>query len=114
MEDQAQLNTKNTKIYTPEVTAKLIADYRSGVQIFELARELSVPERSIRAKLAHLGVYHKKEYRDKRGEIPVKKEEHIAKLAELLHTSLDNIRSLEKVNKHVLRIIEENLVDPKP
>ena len=102
--------------YTKEVTDKLIEDYKAGISVADLALELDVPERSIIAKLSSLGVYQKKQYLNKRGELPVKKSEHIERIAELLDVNLELLESLEKVNKGVLKLIEDKLrtTDPKP
>lgn len=95
--------------YTPEVTTKLVADYQAGVSTEELAAQLDVPVRSVIAKLSSLGVYQKKSYLNKRGEIPVKKEEYIDRLAVLLNVSIGRLESLEKVNKNVLKLLEDAL-----
>jgi len=95
--------------YTPEATVELIAQYKAGVPAKELAAQLGVPERSVIAKLASVGVYQKKEYLNKRGEPPVKKEEYIDRLAKLLEVSIDRLESLEKVNKSVLILLEKAL-----
>ena len=95
--------------YTKETTDKLIQDYKAGVPVKDLALELDVPERSIIAKLSSLGVYQKKQYLNKRGELPVKKSEHIERIAELLDVNLELLESLEKVNKGVLKLIEDKL-----
>ena len=102
--------------YTKEITDKLVQDYTSGVLVSDLANELQVPERSIIAKLSSLGVYQKKQYLNKRGELPVKKSQHIDKLAELLQVPPDQLESLEKVNKQVLVLLQRKLelLDPKP
>jgi Zn-dependent peptidase ImmA (M78 family) len=102
--------------YTPESTKQLVTDYKAGVTVQELAQSLQVPERSIIAKLSSLGVYQKKQYLNKRGEVPTKKSEHIENIAHLLDCSLELLESLEKVNKQVLVMIERNLEsksDPK-
>lgn len=95
--------------YTKEITDKLIADYKSGISVQVLANTLEVPERSIIAKLSSLGVYQKKQYLNKRGEVPIKKSEHIERLAQLLETPSDQLESLEKVNKQVLILLERKL-----
>ena len=95
--------------YTKEMTDKLVESYKSGTSTKELAEEFQVPERSVIAKLSALGVYKKKEYRDKRGEVPVKKEEYIQRIADLLNCSVDLLESLEKANKHVLKMLEQAL-----
>jgi hypothetical protein len=83
------------------------------VPVGDIARELQLPERSIIAKLSSLGVYQKKTYVNKRGEVPVRKAEHIERIATLLDCDLELLESLEKVNKVVLKLIEQKL-DPKP
>lgn len=102
--------------YTKEATDKLVQDYRNGVAVRDLAEGLDVPERSIIAKLSSLGVYQKKQYLNKRGELPVKKSQHIERIADLLQVNLELLESLEKVNKGVLKLIEDKLAatDPKP
>ncbi len=99
--------------YTPEVTNKLVADYQAGASAEELAAQLDVPTRSVIAKLASLGVYQKKTYVNKRGETPIKKEEYIDRLAVLLNVNIDRLESLEKVNKNVLKLLEDALTAAK-
>ncbi len=107
--------------YTKEITDKLIKQYQEGMSVLDLSISMStehnevVPERSIIAKLSSLGVYKKKEYLTKRGEIPIKKEEYIERIAKLLDVNAEILESLEKVNKSVLALIERKLIsDPKP
>lgn len=95
--------------YTKEQTDRLKQDYLNEVPVEEIAAELDVPVRSVIAKLSALGVYKKKEYRNKRGEIPVKKEEYIQRIAELLEVNIDILESLEKANKNVLQLLEKAL-----
>ena len=95
--------------YDELTTKKLQLDYLSGVPVPVLAEGLGVPERSVIAKLSSLGVYKKKEYLTKRGEIPVKKDEYIERIAKLLDVNSDMLESLEKVNKSVLALIERKL-----
>lgn len=98
--------------YTPEITNKLIADYQAGTTVPAISAMMTlnhgepVPERSIIAKLSSLGVYKKKEYLTKRGELPIKKEEYIERIAALLDVNAEILESLEKVNKGVLALIE--------
>jgi len=122
--------------YDAETTIKLIADYQAGMTAQDIAIALTlslseaktkedtaagieehlcglgsevVPERSVIAKLSSLGVYKKKEYLTKRGEVPVKKEEYIERIAGLLEVSSDILESLEKVNKNVLMLLVTKL-----
>lgn len=104
--------------YTKEITDRMIADYQAGVAAATIAIDLDVPERSVIAKLSSLGVYQKKSYVNKRGEVPIKKAEHIERIADLLEVNLELLESLEKVNKQVLKLIEDKLTkiedsDPK-
>ena len=100
--------------YTKEITDKLIADYKAGVPVSDISTTLDVPERSVIAKLSSLGVYTKKSYVNKRGEVPVKKSEHIERIAELLDVDEELLESLEKVNKTVLKLIENKLSETDP
>jgi hypothetical protein len=102
--------------YTKEITDRIIADYKAKVPVKDIATAIDVPERSVIAKLSSLGVYEKKTYTNKRGELPVKKSQHIDRIAELLEVDAETLESLEKVNKAVLKLIELKLteVDPKP
>ena len=102
--------------YTKEITDRIIEQYKAKVPVKQIATDIDVPERSVIAKLSSLGVYEKKTYVNKRGELPVKKSEHIERIAELLDVNSEVLESLEKVNKQVLKLIELKLTttDPKP
>ena len=95
--------------YTKEVTDKLVKDYEDGVTTKDIALNLDVPERSVIAKLSAIGIYKKKEYRNKRGEVPIKKDEYITRIAHLLDVNIDILESLEKANKNVLQLLEKAL-----
>ena len=77
-----------------------------------LASEYNIPKASIVAKLASLGIYKRRPYLNKWGESPKKKSEYIERIAEILEVPKESISSLEKVNKNVLRLIEEELSEP--
>ena len=102
--------------YSKEICDRMVQDYTTGISVQNIATQLSVPERSVIAKLSSLGVYQKKTYVNKRGEVPTKKSEHIERIADLLDCDLELLESLEKVNKLVLKLIEQKLqhADPKP
>jgi hypothetical protein len=95
--------------YTNEQVVKLIEDYQSGKPVKDIAEEFKVPERSVIAKLSSLGVYKRKEYLNKRGEVPVKKEEYIERIATLLDINVELLESLEKVTKSALVLIERQV-----
>jgi hypothetical protein len=104
--------------YTQEITDRMVLEYTNQVPVTIIAQQFNVPERSIIAKLSSLGVYHKKPYLNKRGETPVKKSQQILRLATILEVDCDQLESLEKVNKTVLKLLELNLLktakpDPK-
>ena len=92
--------------YTPENVQKIVASYNLGAAPKEIALEYDVPERSIIAKLASLGVYKRKEYLTKQGEVPIKKAEYIENIAKLLNVDLETLDSLEKVDKNVLKMLQ--------
>lgn len=95
--------------YTVEITNKIVQDYKSGRSIEDIATELDVPVRSVIAKLSSLGVYKRKEYLNKRGEVPVKKEEYIQRIADLLNINVDLLESMEKVTKTALVLLEKQV-----
>lgn len=96
--------------YTQEMADKLTKDYQEGKSAAELALELDVPERSVIAKLSSLGVYKAKVYVNKRGTAPIKKEEHIIRIAALLSLDVTLLDSMEKVTKTVLTMLEEAII----
>ena len=100
--------------YTKELTDRIVNDYKAGIEIESIAKTLGVPDRSIIAKLSSLGVYQKKTYLNKRGEVPIKKYQMIEELSEILGVPSDQLESLEKVNKSVLILLKQRLLDPKP
>jgi len=99
--------------YTKEITDKIVNDYQAGIMVPEIAANLKVPTRSIIAKLSSMGIYKKQPYLNKSGQVPVKKFELIERLAQLLQVPSDQLESLEKVNKNVLKLLETRLIDPK-
>ena len=99
--------------YTKEITDRIVNDYQAGILVERIALELKVPEKSIIAKLSSMGIYRKRQYLNKRGEVPVKKWQMIEELAQLLEVPSDQLESLEKVNKNVLVILKRRLSDPK-
>jgi hypothetical protein len=99
--------------YTVEIVNKLVEDYKAGITVEDIAAGLGVPNRSVIAKLSSLGIYKRKEYLNKRGEVPIKKEEYIERIADLLDINLDLLESLEKVTKTALMLIEKQVREIK-
>jgi transposase-like protein len=93
--------------YTPEQTAKMVADYAEGVTVETIAKELGKTVRSVVAKLSREKVYKAKEYKTKTGEIPVKKDAHADYIGEALGLTEADTESLTKANKVALAKIAD-------
>jgi hypothetical protein len=100
--------------YTPEQTAKMVADYAQGVTVESIAESMGKTVRSVVAKLSREGVYRKKEYVSKTGEKPVKKDAHAEAIGAILQLSEGEIDSLTKANKSALKTIFEALANSRP
>lgn len=105
---------EKTLNYTPEQTAKLVADYTAGTSVESLAEALGKSVRSIVAKLSREGVYKKKEYKTKTGEAVVKKDAHADAIGAILGLPENDVESLTKANKAALKAIFEALANSKP
>ncbi len=88
--------------YTPTLTAQITELYGLGRTAAEIGEIIDAPERSVISKLSSLGIYNKKQYLTKRGELPVRKAEYIEKIADILDEDVESLESLEKVTKSVL------------
>ena len=95
--------------YTPEIEKLMTEQYLANMPVEQIAEALEVPVRSVISKLSSLGVYKKKVYLTKRGELPVKKSEYIERIANALNMDLELLESLEKTNKSLLMVISERL-----
>lgn len=99
--------TAKTVNYTPEQTAKMVADYQAGVTVDQIAEALGKSVRSIVAKLSREGVYKKKEYKTKTGEAVVKKDAWADYIGEALGLTEADTESLTKANKTALAKIAD-------
>lgn len=106
--------TTKTQNYTPEQTAKIVADYAAGVTTEALAAELGKSVRSIVAKLSREGVYKAKTYVSKTGAPVVKKDAHADAIGAILKMTEAEIESLTKANKTALEKIFGALANSKP
>ena len=106
--------TSKTVNYTPEQTAKIVADYAAGVTTEAIAAELGKSVRSIVAKLSREGVYKAKTYVSKTGAPVVKKDAHADAIGAILKMSENEIESLTKANKTALEKIFQALANSKP
>jgi hypothetical protein len=100
--------------YTPEQTAKMVADYAQGITVESIAESMGKTVRSVVAKLSREGVYRKKEYVSKTGEKPVKKDAHAEAIGAILQLSEGEVDSLTKANKSALKTIFEALANSRP
>lgn len=99
--------TVKTVNYTPEMTAKMVADYNAGVTVEAIAKELGKTVRSVVAKLSREKVYKAKEYITKNGEKPIKKDAWADYIGEALGMSEADTESLTKANKTALAKIAD-------
>lgn len=108
--------TKAVKVpnYTPEQTAKMVADYSAGVTVESIAEALGKTVRSVIAKLSKEQVYKKKEYVTKTGEKSVKKDEHADAIGAVLRLTEGETESLTKANKTALKKIFDALANSRP
>jgi predicted transcriptional regulator len=100
--------------YTPEQTAKMVADYQAGKTAEMIAADLGKTVRSIVAKLSREGVYKKKTYTTKTGQPVVKKDAHADAIGAILKMTESEIESLTKANKTALEKIFGALANSKP
>jgi len=93
--------------YTPEQTARMVADYQAGTSVEMLAETFGKTVRSVVAKLSREKVYVAKEYKTKSGETPIKKDVHADFIGEMLGLTEADTESLTKANKVALAKIAE-------
>ena len=100
--------------YTPEQTAKMVADYQAGVSVETMALEFGKTIRSVVAKLSREKVYIAKVYATKTGEKVVKKDETADAIGAVLFLTEAETESLTKANKTALVKIFSALANSKP
>jgi hypothetical protein len=94
--------------YTPEQTAKLIADYTTSPTkdtVAALSVEMGKTTKSIVAKLVREGVYKKAEKVAKDGSPVTTKEDLVAKIAKEIGVEADKLDGLETAPKNALKLI---------
>lgn len=102
--------------YTPEQTAKIVADYAGGkgLSVEAIALAMGKSARSIVAKLSREKVYVAKEYKTKTGEKVQKKDETADAIGAVLKMTEPEIESLTKANKTALVKIFAALANSVP
>jgi len=93
--------------YTPEQTAQLVANYKAGESVEQLAQMFGKTTRSVVAKLSREGVYQAKS--KTAGTTRVKKSELVDRIATLCNADAEAFDSLEKANHEVLEAILRTL-----
>ena len=100
------MTTKSVAVnYTEDQSAKMIADYQSGVTVEMIAQELGKSARSVIAKLSREKVYVAKVAASKTGEAVIKKDQVADAIALLVGLSEPEAESLTKANKTALKKI---------
>lgn len=109
-------NTKTVKApnFTAEQTAKMVADYKTGVTVGDIAAELGKSVRSITMKLVREKVYVKKEYTTKKGEAVTHKDTLADTIGRVLNMTEAEVTSLTAANKTALEKIMKALANSKP
>lgn len=95
--------------YNVETTKSIVELYQGGTSPEDIAESVGTNKRSVVAKLSQLGVYQSKRYLNKRGEVPIKKEQLLDQIAAKLGVDVEVVESLEKCNKNVLILILSHL-----
>lgn len=104
--------TPAAKVYTPDVITEITKEYTAApnaTTVSTIARRLEVSDRSVIAKLSSLGIYVKKPYLTKRGELPTSKDVYIDRISKLLDIDGTLLDSLEKVTKQALVLMEARI-----
>lgn len=100
--------------YTPEQTARMVADYQAGATVESIAEALGKTVRSVTAKLSREKVYIAKTYVSKTGAPVVKKDAHADAIGAILKLTEAETESLTKANKTALEKIFSALANSKP
>lgn len=97
--------TAETKIvnYTPEQTAKVVADYQAGMTVEVIAEAVGKTARSVIAKLSKEGVYVAKG--KTAGKRDMLKAEMVAEIAKFVGKTEEQVESLEKATGPALMAV---------
>ena len=95
--------------YTDEELALLKELQTKETSVEDMATILGRTTRSVISKLSSLGLYKRKPYVDKSGNIPLKKEEMVELIALRLNKPVEMVESLEKCTKYTLKALLDAL-----
>lgn len=94
--------------YTPEQELAMRTTYASNPDCIDaLADQFGVTRRSVIAKLSSMGLYKRKGYRTKTGELPIKKATIAENLGAILSLQDFEVEQLEKLSKPLLKKLTE-------
>lgn len=100
---------EKTVNYTQEQVAEMVAAYRAGTSIEDLAKNLGKSTRSVVAKLSREGVYESKA-KAKVAAGRVTKEQMVALLADRMGEDVEALKSLAKAEKVALELVTKFVV----
>lgn len=86
--------------YDEELLRRLYLEEHKSAE--DISLELNLPLRGVRTKLSLMGIYIKKGYVSKTGKPPLKKWALVEEIGGYISTPIDQLESLEKVNKAIL------------
>lgn len=97
--------TAETKVvnYTPEQTAKVVADYQAGMTVEAIAEAVGKTARSVIAKLSKEGVYVAKG--KTAGKRDMLKKDMVADIAKFVGKTEEQVESLEKATGPALMAV---------
>jgi hypothetical protein len=95
--------------YTQQETERLLKAWAEGVPVIELAIRFNRPSKSVIAKLSKEGVYQKKGYLDKLGQLPESKLEICREITSIL--GIETLIGLDKCPKAVLKKLRASVKD---
>jgi hypothetical protein len=109
-------SSKKAPTWTPEQTVFLVAAWdavgRNNARIQEVADKMGRTAASCRMKLVREGLYQKAENLTKTGESVISREELADSIATFLPDVIaDDVSSLAKVNKRILKALKKCLED---
>jgi hypothetical protein len=93
--------------YTPEQTQLIVAEYKNGTPVEQIAQMIGKTTRSVVAKLSREGVYVAKSKAT--GGVRVKKSDLVERIANRVGVPSEVFESLEKANHEVLEHLAAKL-----
>lgn len=98
--------------YTAKEVEKLKTIYdETPASIEILVQELNKTKKSIVGKLAILGIYKKRPYATKQGEVPVTKKELVTEISAMFLLDYEDFEGMEKMPKKVLKLLHSKLLE---